>query len=91
MRHYNEYLFGTWNIVPSPLSGFLKLKVDTNKNKENNENESCSTVYHDVIIRFQIFLFCFEILYIWQLMWDWNYSTEEELWKFRVVKPDVEK
>ena len=55
-KHYNEYLYGTWNVVPSQLPGLFKLKVDTNKNKENDENESCSTVNHDLsVLRSGIF------------------------------------
>ena len=39
----------TWDVVASPLPWLLELKVDTDKNKEDDENESCSTVNHDGI------------------------------------------
>ena len=40
----------TWNVVASPFPWLLELKVDTDKNKEDDENESCSTVNHDGIL-----------------------------------------
>ena len=40
----------TWDVVASPLPWLLELKVDTDKNKEDDENESCSTVNHDGIL-----------------------------------------
>ena len=43
-----DWLILTWNTVLIPLPWLLKLKVDTDKYKENNEDESCGTVNHDV-------------------------------------------
>ena len=53
----------TWNVVASPLPGLLKLKVDTDKYKENNEDKSCGTVDHDVLFQHKK-MYLFEILII---------------------------
>ena len=43
-------LFITWNVVTSRFQGLLEMKIGTDSNKENNEDENCGTNHHDMIL-----------------------------------------
>ena len=52
-------IFLTCDVVASPFPGLLELKVDMDKNKEDDENKSCCTVNHDGIFWLANILFLF--------------------------------
>ena len=55
--------------MASPLPRLLELKVDTDKNKEDNENKSCCTINHDGIFWLaNILYFCFDLVYLTDLV-----------------------